>query len=379
MLDSSQSKLVIKDRPLGIFLFGLIFFIVGLVLIFIPKGNTGSYIFAAIFGGIGLFILLIGAQTLTITLDKTSNQMTLHYWAPLWQSKKELALSDIASMQVESSLSRDSKSHRTTYVYRVVVVKKDASVLPLRDSYSSGEGPKRDLADKIGDFLGLSRHVQSSGQGNVLQSALAGVQAGYAQQQNILAGAPVQQEQLTNGVHWHMETHTLGASPVTRWISPDFTTPGYFVLLSQKVGGAGVNDLLGGSVGRFLTQQALSLYGLSPDLTPGLGASQPLPNADPQLTQMYETLTNLPDSARQVLNPWVTQPLVAWAQQYPAQQLQAPDRIGPLMVVFSPQGLYLTFFNLASGPQVQALTQLGVDLVRAQGSSPTNNSSQQAW
>jgi hypothetical protein len=376
MVNNPQAKLVLQDRPLGLWVFGFIFFVVGLALGFMPRGGSNSWIFAAVFGGIGLVVLLVGAQILTITLDKSSDKMTLDYWAPLWRSHTEIPISQIASMHLESTLSRSSRSHTTSRTYRVVVIKKDGTVTPLRSSYSSGADSKRKLADQIGDFIGVGQASQNSARANSLDSVLAGVQAGYAQQQSILAGAPVQQEQVTNGVHWHLETHTMGASPVTRWVSPDFKLPGSFVMLNQKVGGAGVGDLLGGAMGRFLTQQAMSLYGISPTLTPGIGSAQPVPNLDPQLGQRFDTLTSAPDAARQIINPWVSQPLINWAQQNPAQAMQSPDRIGPLLVLYSPDGLYLTFFNLASSDQVQALTQLGVDLVRAQG---TGAGSQTAW
>lgn len=367
MTNGPQSKLVLHDRPWGLWLFGLILAGLGIVILFAPKGNVVSWLFAAIFGGIGWFTLLIGAQLLTVTADKNTNTLVLDYWAPLWRSRTTLAISEVASLQVESTQTYNSKSHTRSRVYRAVVVKRDGNVVPLRTSYSSGDRAKRQLADDISSFIGVGRVAPSSREPQDYGNELAGMPTASAETQGVLAGVPVQPQQVTEGVHWRIETTRMGTAPVTRWISPDFSSAGAFVMLSQKVGGASLNGLLGGAIGRFLTQQAMSLYGIPEALTPGIASAQAMPNLDPQLDRYYDSLTNSAELGRQLITPWVARPLVNWAVQNPAQQLQAPDRIGPLLVLFSPQGLYLMFFNMASDEQVRALTQLGVDLVRSQG------------
>jgi hypothetical protein len=113
----------------------------------------------------------------------------------------------------------------------------------------------------------------------------------------------------------------------------------------------------------------LAMYGFAPDDTPGLDTAQPAAPSDPQLDQYFMTLTNDPYTARQLLTPWGVSPLVQWAEQHPMAQVQVarPDRPAQLVVLFSPQGVYVACLAAASPEHIDALTQLGVELVRAQG------------
>ena len=69
--------------------------------------------------------------------------------------------------------------------------------------------------------------------------------------------------------------------------------------------------------------------------------------------------------------PWYVSPLVQWAEQHPMPHIQVarPDRPAQLVVLFSPQGVYAACFAAASPEHIDALTNLGAELVRAQSSS----------
>jgi hypothetical protein len=122
-----------------------------------------------------------------------------------------------------------------------------------------------------------------------------------------------------------------------------------------------------GSLGRMFGEQALGLYGFSPADTPGMESAAPLEPPEPRLEPYYLTLTSNPLAARQVLNPWAVPLLVAWAERNPLQTAKADQSQAQLLALFSPQGVYLAALRTQESVDQEALTNLGVDLVRAQG------------
>ena len=69
-----------------------------------------------------------------------------------------------------------------------------------------------------------------------------------------------------------------------------------------------------------------------------------------------------------MLNPWAIPLLVAWAERNPLQQLASQDQSqAQLVALFTPQGTYLAALSTQANVDREALINLGVDLVRAQG------------
>ena len=85
----------------------------------------------------------------------------------------------------------------------------------------------------------------------------------------------------------------------------------------------------------------------------------------------FATLTSEPYGARRRLRAGAIAPLEQWAERYPLGKVQRvrPGEYGQLAVLFSPQGLYVSFPNAATPEQTETVAFLGATLVRAQGNS----------
>ena len=68
-------------------------------------------------------------------------------------------------------------------------------------------------------------------------------------------------------------------------------------------------------------------------------------------------------------------PLADWAGRYPLKQFQKGSRFSQLVILFSPNGVYLTTLNLLQPDQVNELAALGVALVKSQSSGRESVSS----
>jgi len=305
--------------------------------------------------------VLLFSSTLTITADKITRTLQLEYRSLVQHNIKQINFGDIANVHVERNVSRNKG--RTSYTYRVAITQRDGKIVPLRSYYSSGSDGKQRLAGQLRDFMGLAG--QEADPGRLPGSVQQIVQSAYEDQQQALSG-PENEMQERNGVHWKIQTVAMGATPMTRWFSPDFTTPGSFLFVAQKVRGQG--GLLA-SLGSMLFKQAVAMYGFGPGDTPGLDQAGALTPMDPKLEADFMAFTNDPTAARQTLNPWAMLPLAAWAQRYPLNQLQTGGRFSQLVVLFGPNGVYLATLNLLGRDQVDELNELGIELVKSQGVS----------
>jgi hypothetical protein len=161
----------------------------------------------------------------------------------------------------------------------------------------------------------------------------------------------------------------MGAAPATRWFSPDFWASGSFLFLAQKVDGQASGGGLMALIGNTLFRQSISLYGFHPDDTPGIEQARALEPLDATLEPHFMAFTSDPASASQILNAWAVRPLADWARRYPLRQLQSGARFGQLVVLFSPNGVFLGMLNVLQPDQVEELADLGVELVKAVGGS----------
>lgn len=358
MADDSN-RLVIRGYPIVLWIFGLVVLGIGAWLVYQGLKTPSMFLVSAFPLVIGFVLLAFAATIDTIVVDRTTGLFSIRRQALLRNVFKEIPIGEISQVRVDSSVSRDSKGNRST-TYQMQVVLRSGETIPLETGYSSGASGRQAKADRLRAFMGI---------GGLDETPVGAMRTAFQ-----LAETAVQQRYpgttgVTNGVSWRLETKSLGTSPVTRWISTDYSLPGGFMLLTQKVGGASIGlggGLLGG-LGAIIQQQALSMYGFQPSDTPNIGNAQPVQGLDPRLAQFYETLASDPSIARQLVNVWVTQPLVEWAQANPSSQFQSPDRIGPLMVLLSPNGVILSHFNAPLKGRENALPELGAVIVRALG------------
>ena len=354
----------------------------GLYLVF---GNQGTALFGMLFAGIGLLILLWLAAVVTITVDRVSGLLTIVSQYVLRRTYKEFEIRSITGVEVASQLSH---SHRggTTTVYNVQLVLADGQCVDISPTYSSGLAGKERTASRLRDYLGLkemgidtalltaSLKTQDPASQPGFQPANLQQAAGADWLGELPAAPPPEPAyQTTAGVSWRMVADErnpaqFGGLELQRWFSPDFKLANGFLYLVQKPKGSpvlGTDGLLGG-ISKTLYQVSLRLFDFNEEHTPGFDQAELLQPLEPRLEKDYLALTTDSDAARQVLNPWTTLPLAQWAERYPVKQVQNRADGGQLAVLFSPLGVYVACIG-PNPAQRAALTDLGIELVKAQG------------
>jgi hypothetical protein len=331
-MNSNESRLALRDVPIFLYLFGVIFASLGGYFYY-----DGGQPIVLIFPAIGLAILLF-ASVVTITADRITRTLTLRYRSVLRQSQKEFLFDDITAIGVEFVRSGNKRT------YRVVLKGRDGNIIPLRSGSSSGSASKHRLAAKLRDFMNLPD----------FDSSTAGMT--YAALQSFIDNT-----QETDGVHWQIQP--VGAA---RWYSPDFKTSGIFLCLAQKARGQASGGILA-SMGSMIFKQILSKQ-FRPEEMPGLGQAVTMSPLDPALEQNFMAYTNAPDQAARLINSAVLGALADWANRYPVEQLRQSSSFGQLTVVFNPNGVYVAPANPLQPNQLSELTALGTALVRSQRS-----------
>jgi hypothetical protein len=349
----------VVDLPTGTWVAGAIFLAIAAWIFLQEPGQPTLLIMP---GAIGV-LLLATARIKIVSVDRGAGQLTIRSIGLIPGRLVEIPIADILAVDVESTRSSSSRSNRPTY--RVVFRCRDGSTVPLRNYYSSGSGPKYQKANEIRALLGMDS-TQSS-QGGLMQMAAQISQKVYQEQQEGLTGSQAQ-ENVKDGVHWYLQTRSMGGTGVTRWFSPDAKFPDGFLYLAQKVTGQKSGGGLFGGIGSMLVKQTLSLYGFGGEDTPGLESAGLLANPDPRLDPHFTGFTSNQNLARQILSPWAITPLADWAQRYPLKTLSSENVFNQLVVLFCPKGIYLATLGTLIPEAVEELTALGVELVKTQSS-----------
>ena len=356
----SQNKLTIRDFPLSLWLAGIA--LLGLTAFFITKSALPM---AGITGVLGLLALLF-PPTLTIYADRSTRILALRYGLVIPRSLKQIPFGEIDTIRVDSSTTKNH-GHPTqrNISYRLEVVKKDGTNLPFRSYYSSDFFRKQRRAEKLRTFIGLGKTANETPNG-ILHSVPIIAQPVFEKQQKALTNDNKQIRE-TNGVHWQLQFAVMGNTPVTRWFSPDFKMEDGFLYLAQKMAGQQSGGGFLASIGKTLFRTSLSLYGFKPDDTPGMDYTHTISLLDASLEPHFTAFTSRPAAARQILNPRAAVPLRSWAECYPIQQLHQ-GRFRQLIILYSPNGVYLATLNVLQPDQVDELAALGVELVKATNS-----------
>ena len=332
------------------------------MLIQAPPALTNALLFI----GFGGFLLLVN-YGLTITASRETQTLRLDYRSLLLHSVKEIPLAEIATIRMDSRSTRSSSSgsRRRTTTYCIVLEKKNGEKVPFRSFYSSGFIRNQRTVDGLRKFLGLPETVDESPIGFIRAAPVVGRMVAE-QQQAALTGANVQ-EQMTDGIHWQLQPIGMGASPATRWFSPDYKTQGGFLYLAQKVTGQNSAGGLMASFGNMLFKQALSMYGFGVDAIPNLERAETIPSLPARIEPYFTAFGNLKTETTQILNPWAQNPLAEWGERHPMKTIQSSGSMSQLSILFSPLGVYLVTLGALQPDQVDEITRLGVDLIRAQG------------
>jgi hypothetical protein len=356
----NQDKLTIRDFPIITWFMAIVF--LATAAFFLMKSTL---LMAGIAGIIG-FIMFFEPAALTITADKSNRVLTLRYGLLVPRSIKHIPFSEIQTIRVDSHSTRNHSSPtRRSNTYRLELVKQDGNIIPFRFYYSSDFLLKQRRAEELRTIIGIAETVDETPIG-ALRTVPQMVQPVFDKQQEASTGDNSQIHE-TNGVHWQLQSIPMGASPVTRWFSPDFKMTDGFLFLTQKI--VGQVSAEGGflaSIGKTLFRTSITLYGFSAEDTPGLNNANIMSPLDTNLEPHFTAFTNNHTAAQQILNPWVAMPLRSWAERYPLHQLRQ-GRFGQLVVLYSPRGVTIATLNFLQPDQVDELAALGVELVKSQG------------
>ncbi len=370
MAQTDPNLLVIKRNPLELWIVSAVFSILGLIFLFSPGMGAAGLISL----GVGIGVLLI-ASVNTLTLDKKRNHFSLQrrfIWRTTLEQRR---LDELGGFILQQN--QDTDGGRT---YRVVAILASGEIIPLTSAYTSGREGKRRQAEQLNQWLeqaGVRSEAGAPVEADWPGGAAAFVQpAQPAPADNPrLRQAPgidppppaTGQSGETDGVSWQIERLPSGSAPITRWFSPDFKFTEGFLLLAQKPKDMRVAGKLLGGLVRLFGQQALRLYGFGPADTPGLESAAPLEPPEPRLEPHYVSLTSNAFAARQALNPWVIIPLAAWGARSPLQPASRAEDQSQLVILFSPRGVYVAGVGADSPEEIEALSNLGVEIVRALG------------
>lgn len=356
----SEREILVRDVPVGLWVFGLIFFGAGIL---IPSLIGAPIYVGAIFALIGLVILLL-VPAVYVEIDQGRRVLVIRKIGVLQRSEQEIPVHKIASVYVDQRVSNDDDG--TSYTYRVVIGLDDGTEVPLRKSSSSGRKKKVVWADAIREAVGVGGQDESPislGEAVAMAFTLDPVD-GQEESTGISAG-----EQETDGVRWQLETLRWAASDqnslIYRWQSDSYKTPDYFTYLAQRMEGVGEQKLLMNLAGKALFKQSLRMFGFDHTHTPGLERAELVTEADQRLLDNYLIYSSSPNQVRGLLNPWAVMPLVRWADRYKLER--GKGEVNQLTVLISPMGVFVSALDELDAAEVDELVGLGVELVRSLG------------
>ena len=176
----SQNNTLIREYPVIEYLVGLALLAVS---VFTAIGAKGDWTFTFITSIVAI-LFLIFAASLVVTADRITGTLTIRRTSLLRRYKREIPISNIAAVQLESSRSSTSSGSSTTY--RIVVITKDNETIPLRTSYSSGMLAKEAKAKKLREFLGVGG--QDLSLGGIFRQATGMAQQAFQEKQEALTG-----------------------------------------------------------------------------------------------------------------------------------------------------------------------------------------------
>lgn len=347
-MNRDDFQLVFRDVPVFLWIFGLIFGGLGAYLWYMEDLQVPPYFFIP-FLVVGLLFLLF-TSALTITADRTTRTLKLEYRSLVRYRLTQVAFDEIDGIGIQVSSTRNRTS------YRLVLQRKDGKVIPFRKGFAPGGGKKARRASMLREFIGVP----------IFDDSPAG--QAFAALRPIIG-----KMQETHGIRWEIQQASPD-SPRTRWHSPDFKTQGFFLFVAQKGKGQSSQGFLA-SIGSMLIKTMLANYLFKADDTPGLDQIAVMAPLDPAIEPTYMAYTNSPAPARPMLNSGVAALLADWAVRFPLETMHKLSSYGQLMVLFSPNGVYLVTMNPIQPEQVNELTTLGTELIKSQSGSRAQFSS----
>ncbi len=357
---SSDNQPLFRDVPVALWLFGLIFFGVGVGVGFF---NRAPLWFGLIFAVIGLSFLLF-VPIITVTVDRNTGLLLIRRTGIFRSSVEEVQVRQIRDVYVSRKVSTSSDGTSTTYQVRIVL--EDGQEIPIRKYTSSGFRGKDKQARLIREALDIPEggFRAEARNANLRWAGQEAVRQVYEEEQ-IEKTNEIGKPQVTDGVEWELQTITYGTTPLSRWVSPSYSTNGFFLYIAQKVEGQKDQKMLMNMLGKTLFKQSLKMFGFDASYTPGVDQAEIMEGLDKRLLAEYFVYTSSPTETHRLLNPWVVAPLLGWADRHPVQS--GSSEYNQLTVLFSPRGVYLSTLGILNQTHLDELVGLGVEIVRAQG------------
>lgn len=353
-MDSRQREEIIREYPINIWTVALILFAVA-IYGYYQSMSIGITIGIA---GAGLLVLLL-SRLLIVEFADSRRVLLLRRIGIISRKVDELPVSNIQSVFVQQSRRRDNRNSPS---YRVVIAMKDGETYPLRSYYSGGALRNETAAEKIRLAVGVGGHDQTTM--GMLEMGSKLFSEAY-QPNGVALDEMAAQE--TNGVRWQMQTIPLGASPVTRWLSKDFTYPGQFLYLAQKLEGQESGKKIMAMMGKTLFRQSMRMYGFGDADTPNIDRADQMEIEDHRLDEHFLCYASDPIGAKRLLSSLVVGSLSDWAERHPLRQgVKQTDNFSQLVILFSPNGAYLSCLGELKDSETEELVNLGVELVNAQ-------------
>jgi len=160
IIKETSGLMILKDRGIFAFIMGLIFFILGALIVFRPSifNERPPLWLGIIFLISGGFVIFIN-KIITITLNKTSNELSILKKGLNGRSFKSHKLDQIKGIELVASYK--TTSGRTRNSYSLVFVFNDGSVVPIGRGGSTtiimGKQivPERKIGPRVANFLNI--------------------------------------------------------------------------------------------------------------------------------------------------------------------------------------------------------------------------------
>jgi len=160
IIKETSGLMIIKNRSIFAFIGGLIFMLVGLLMVFKPIiFEDHPPLWAGIlFASAGGLVILINKIT-TITLNKATNELSFLKKGLTGSNTKRYKLDDIKSVELVAGYK--SSNGRMSHTYTLVFVFKNNDIVPLKKGSSTkivmGKQivPERKIGPKIANFLNV--------------------------------------------------------------------------------------------------------------------------------------------------------------------------------------------------------------------------------
>jgi hypothetical protein len=352
---------VLRDWPWGPWVVGSIFGSFGalMVLSSLGTGDTSPLLIGTIVSGIGTLIVAL-PSVLTIRVDRKSGFLNLTYRSLLTKKVKEIPLRQVESVDVDH--------------YGVAITERDGQVMPLRPHARRRDwAHSHRVATRLRELIGVG-----GSHGDLDLRKAVGMLTGHDERVNqqtrhlheTLTSSHPEMSQ-TVGVSGIIQTAGMARSPVTRWFSPDSKTNGTFLYLVQisafrKTFGGMIGKLsTRGRLGEMLARASMALHGFVGNELPGSNLARRLA-LDPLLEGSFLAFSPNAAEARRILNPSVAEALADWAARHPLETNQAGNGPAPLVVLFSPNGVYAATRSELDPARLAELAATAAELVKAQ-------------